>query len=162
MRTAAIGAAVLLVFAATVAAQDPSAGSTPVTASSAGHAPAMPAAPAGTKMEFDTYELVLLRRPAMPREFPPEELEKLQQAHLDYMRGLARAGKLVVAGPFGEGSPLNLRGIQLFRVGSADEARRLSEDDPAVKAGRLESLVLTWYTEKGALAFPVAERMAGH
>jgi len=28
-----------------------------------------------------------------------------------------------------------------------------------VKASRLEPVVMTWYTEKGALAFPVAEKL---
>ena len=44
-------------------------------------------------------------------------------------------------------------------MGSLEEARRLAADDPAVKAGRLEPVVMTWYTEKGALAFPLAETM---
>jgi len=32
-------------------------------------------------------------------------------------------------------------------------------EDPAVKAGRLEPVVMTWYTEEGALAFPIAEKL---
>jgi hypothetical protein len=40
-----------------------------------------------------------------------------------------------------------------------EEARRLAEQDPAVKAGVLQVEVFTWYVEKGALAFPIAEAM---
>jgi len=37
--------------------------------------------------------------------------------------------------------------------------RKLAESDPAVKAGRLMVEVMTWYTQKGALAFPVFDSM---
>jgi hypothetical protein len=35
-----------------------------------------------------------------------------------------------------------------------DEVRRLAENDPAVKAGRLKVEIVRWYFEKGAVAFP--------
>jgi hypothetical protein len=44
----------------------------------------------------------------------------------------------------------------VYRVGSIDEARKLAEDDPAVKAGRLRVEVMTWYVQKGYMAFPKA------
>ena len=43
---------------------------------------------------------------------------------------------------------------------SIEEARKLAQEDPAVKAGRLEVEALTWWVEKGAMTFPVAEAMA--
>ena len=46
-----------------------------------------------------------------------------------------------------------------FETGSVAEARALAEADPAVKAGRLRVEMMTWYTEKGALAFPGVEKM---
>ncbi|MFL5313266.1 MAG: YciI family protein [Myxococcales bacterium] len=67
-------------------------------------------------------------------------------------------GKLVVAGPLGDQDDKTARGIGLWRA-SLDEARRLSSDDPAVKAGVFKVEAMTWSTEKGALAFPVADRM---
>ena len=73
--------------------------------------------------------------------------------------GWPRKGYAVVAGPFGDQDDERLRGLVLYRVGSVDEARRLAEADPAVQAGRLEVEVMTWYTEKGALAFPGVEGM---
>jgi len=72
---------------------------------------------------------------------------------------MAREGYAVVAGPFGDQDDERLRGLVLYRVGSVGEARRLAEADPAVQAGRLEVEVMTWYTEKGALAFPGVEGM---
>jgi len=49
-------------------------------------------------------------------------------------------------------------GIGLWRT-SLEETRRLSSEDPAVKSGVFKVEAMTWSTEKGALAFPVAERM---
>jgi uncharacterized protein YciI len=72
---------------------------------------------------------------------------------------MAKAGKLLVAGPLDDQPDPRLRGIEIFRVGSLEEAKRLAADDPAVRAGRLEPVVMTWLTEKGALAFPLAEKL---
>jgi uncharacterized protein len=118
-------------------------------------APAPPAPP----VEFESYQLVLLQRPEHPREYAEERLEEIQQAHLAHLRQMAEDGKLLVAGPFDDQPDPRLRGLELFKVGSVAEARRLAEEDPAVKAGRLEAVVMTWYTEKGALTFPIAEKL---
>src|SRR5215210_461709 len=123
--------------------------------------PASPpaAAPAAQQVEFESYQLVLLQRPEHPGEYAEDKLEEMQQAHLAHLRHLAEAGKLVVAGPFDNQPDPRLRGLALFRVGSIEEARQLAESDPAVKAGRLEVVVMTWYTEKGAMTFPIAEKL---
>jgi uncharacterized protein len=117
------------------------------------------AAPAAPRIELEPYQLVILQRPEHPREYPQEKLDEIQKAHLAHLREMAAAGKLLVAGPLGDQPDPRLRGLELFRVGSLEEARKLAEDDPAVKAGRLEVVVMTWYTEKGALAFPGAEAL---
>ena len=103
---------------------------------------------------MEKYYLVLLRRPATPA--PPAgaaELEALQQKHLGHLRAMHAAGKMVVAGPFGEQKDPTLRGLCLYRVGTADEARQLAEQDPMVKARRLEVDVLAWWVEKGVMRF---------
>lgn len=116
---------------------------------------ATPAAP----VEFESYQLVLLQRPEHPREYADDKLEEIQQAHLAHLRHLAESGKLLVAGPLDDQPDPRLRGLALFSVGSLDEARQLASQDPAVKAGRLEVVVMTWHTEKDALAFPLAARL---
>jgi uncharacterized protein YciI len=113
------------------------------------------------KFEFETYQLVLLRRPANAPALGEAELEKLQAQHIGHLKKMAAEGKMVVAGPFGgDQRDPSLRGLCLYRVGSVDEARRLASEDPMVKAGRLRPEVMTWMTEKGALAFPLADAMA--
>jgi uncharacterized protein YciI len=120
--------------------------------------PAPPADPhAGARMEFDRLQLVLLVRPEHPTDYPPEKLEEIQKAHLAHIGEMAATGKLVIAGPFDEQSDVRFRGLELFRVATVEEARKLAEEDPAVKAGRLEVVSMNWYFQKGALAFPLAK-----
>lgn len=112
-------------------------------------------------MEFETYQLVLLKRPAEREDLPEARVQEIQAAHLGHLTRMAREGHMVVAGPFRDQEDERLRGLCLYRVGSVDEARRLAEQDPAVQAGRLEVEVMTWYTQKGALAFPMFEELSG-
>lgn len=118
-----------------------------------------PAPQAAAPMEFDTYQLVLLVRPAERAELPPERVQEIQAAHIGHLTRMAEEGHLVAAGPFGDQEDERFRGLALYRVGSVEEARRLAEADPAVLAGRLEVEVMNWYTEKGALAFPAFEKL---
>jgi uncharacterized protein YciI len=143
------------VLAVTLLAQ--AQGAPPVQPQAEGGSPA--AKPAAQPVEFESYQLVLLRRPEHPREYAADKLEEIQQAHLAHLRHLAQAGKLLVAGPLDDQPDPRLRGVEIFRAGSLAEAKRLAEEDPAVKAGRLEAMVMTWYTEKGALTFPIAEKL---
>ncbi len=116
-------------------------------------------APAPPKMEFETYQLALLRAVPGAKELPKEERHALLAQHLGHFRKMALEGKMVVAGPFGDQDDKTLEGLCLYRTGSVAEARALAEADPAVKAGRLRVEMMTWYTEKGALAFPGVEKM---
>ena len=56
---------------------------------------------------------------------------------------LAEEGKLIVAGPFLDDK--DIRGIFIFNVGSIEEAKKLTESDPAVKAGVLSMELHPWY-----------------
>ena len=82
-------------------------------------------------MEFDSFALVLLRRPATAPELPQDELERLQEEHLAHLRAMGEAGKLVGAGPFSDQPDESLRGL-CFYATSVDEARELAERDPSV------------------------------
>lgn len=102
---------------------------------------------------FDVYTVVLLRRPADAPELPDAELDELQRRHLAYRAQLRRDGVLVVNGPLGEQSDVSQRGLSIFATDLA-EARRLSEDDPSVQAGRLTFDLMEWWVAAGSLAFP--------
>ena len=109
---------------------------------------------------FDVYTLVLLRRPANAPEMSDAELDELQSRHLAYRAGLRRDGVLVANGPLGEQSDIGMRGLSIFAC-DIDEARRLSDGDPSVKAGRLAYDVMEWWVAAGTLAFPEADRQIG-
>ena len=109
---------------------------------------------------FDVYTLVLLRRPADAPDLPEAELDALQARHLAYRAGLRREGVLVVNGPLGEQSDVAMRGLSIFAC-DLDEARRVSDGDPSVQAGRLTYDVMEWWVAAGTLAFPEADRQVG-
>lgn len=105
--------------------------------------------------EFDVYEFVLMRRADEAPEMDEDAAELLQSQHLGYLESMKAAGYLKVAGPFDEQPDDTWRGLGLYQVGSLEEARRLAEADPSVRAGRLVVDVMRWYTKKGAVTFPL-------
>ncbi|HEX6127879.1 MAG TPA: YciI family protein [Candidatus Limnocylindria bacterium] len=109
---------------------------------------------------FDVYTLVLLRRPPDAPDMSDEELDELQARHLAYRAQLKRDGVLVANGPLREQSDPTLRGLSIFACDLAD-ARRLSDGDPSVQAGRLAYDVFEWWVAAGTLAFPDADRVVG-
>ena len=109
---------------------------------------------------FDVFTLVLLRRPADAPQMPEDELDALQARHLAYRADLRRQGLLVVNGPLLEQSDISLRGLSIFAC-DPGEARRLSDGDPSVQAGRLAFEVMEWWVAAGTLAFPDADRQVG-
>ena len=104
---------------------------------------------------FDVYTLVLLRRPANAPDLPEDELDALQARHLAYRADLRRQGVIVANGPFDEQSDTTMRGLSIFAC-SLEEAARLSDGDPSVRAGRLAYDLMEWWVAAGTLAFPNA------
>ena len=100
-------------------------------------------------IKLTTAYLALLTRGT---KWTPEKTpatEQLQKDHLANINRLAEMKKLVVAGPFGDNG--QLRGIFVFKVASIDEARALTETDPAVQAGRLAIDIHPWLVPEGVL-----------
>ncbi len=122
-----------------------------------GAAPSVPDGGPEAPPNMERYKLVILKRPANGGAKVADP-EALQRQHIGHLQAMARAGKLVVAGPFDDQADPRMRGLCVYRA-PLEEARRLAQDDPAVKAGRLEVEVLSWWVEKGALTFPIAEAM---
>ncbi|WP_411767719.1 YciI family protein [Winogradskyella sp. A3E31] len=64
--------------------------------------------------------------------------------HMSNMNTMAEAGKLVVAGPFGQNDD-SYRGLFILNVKSKEEARELLQTDPAIKANLLKAELYDWY-----------------
>ncbi|RYY12372.1 MAG: hypothetical protein EOO04_33750 [Chitinophagaceae bacterium] len=71
--------------------------------------------------------------------------DSLFAGHMKNINTLAKAGKLVVAGPFNK-NELNYRGVFVFNTASVEETKSLVSTDPAVKAGIFDVLYLPWYS----------------
>jgi hypothetical protein len=102
---------------------------------------------------FDVYAMVLLRRAPDAPAISDDDLDALQARHLAYRAGLRRDGVLVANGPLDEQSDPTLRGLSIFACDLA-EARRLTDLDPSVEAGRLAYDVFEWWVAAGTLSFP--------
>jgi uncharacterized protein len=105
-------------------------------------------------VDLEAFELALLRRPADARDYPEEQLERIQREHLAYHEKLRQSGEVVTNGPVvGQPDP-SLRGLTFYRTGSVERSRELAEADPAVLAGRLTADIMTWYCPPGTMSRP--------
>jgi uncharacterized protein YciI len=100
-------------------------------------------------VEFDRLTIVLLLLRADAPELDEDASAALQDAHMAHLADLHEAGHLVAAGPLADEE---LRGLSIFNVGP-EEARELSERDPAVRAGRLAVKVVPWMLPADAITF---------
>jgi uncharacterized protein len=73
----------------------------------------------------------------------PAKSNELLKAHLKNIIRLADDGKLLIAGPFLDDG--EIEGIFVFNVGTIEEAKALTETDPAIKAGSLVMELRPWY-----------------
>jgi uncharacterized protein YciI len=94
------------------------------------------------------YTLVLLKA-GKNRNQNPEETDKIQMEHLRYLFKLRAEKKLLLNGPL-----LNndvIVGIGIYDSTDIEEVKRLTEGDPAFKAGRLDYEVYEWFGLPGDL-----------
>jgi uncharacterized protein YciI len=109
---------------------------------------------------FDVYTVVILRRPPDAPQMADDELDALQARHLAYRSELRRQGVLVANGPLAEQSDISMRGMSIYAC-SMEEAARLSDGDPSVKAGRLAYDLMEWWVAAGTMTFPEANGPVG-
>lgn len=99
-------------------------------------------------MHFDRYTLALLvARPDAPH-LDDAETAAIRDGHLAHLARLHDAGHLIAAGPL---AAEGYFGLSVFRVGP-EEARALSEADPACRAGWFTVTILPWRVPAGAIA----------
>jgi uncharacterized protein len=99
------------------------------------------------KPVMKNYFMVFLKK-GLHRDQDSLEVQKIQKAHMDNITKLAQSGKLTIAGPFLDDG--DLRGIFVFDVQTLEEAKSLTETDPAIKSGRLSYEIHPFMTQQGA------------
>ncbi len=92
--------------------------------------------------KMTVYYMAFLKR-GPDRSHDSLTAAKIQEGHMAHIMQMAKDKKLVLAGPFMDNG--DLRGIFVFNVSSIEEAVDLTNQDPAVKSGRLVMEIHPWY-----------------
>lgn len=92
------------------------------------------------------YYMVLLKK-GPHRDQDSTTAAQIQKGHIEHINKMAADGKLNVAGPFLDDS--EIKGIFIFDCSDEQEVKKLCDNDPAVKAGRLTYEIHPWMTQKG-------------
>ncbi len=88
-----------------------------------------------------------------------EESKKAFNGHMENMRKLVTEGKLIVAGPMGKNDK-TYRGIFIFDVPTIEEATKLVNTDPAIKAKLLSVDLYEWYGSAALAEYlPVSDKI---
>jgi uncharacterized protein len=103
-------------------------------------------------MQFDRHTLVLLVLRPDALELTDEEAADLQDRHLAFRADLRERGYLLAGGPLVDQDDERLRSVSIWMC-DPEMARRLSREDPAVRAGRLAVEVMTWMVPAGNVRF---------
>jgi uncharacterized protein YciI len=101
--------------------------------------------------DMQTIHIALLYRGPSASKESTAEAQKIQEAHLAHITKLAKEGHALIAGPFGGDG--DLRGVIFLKAASADAAKALEADDPAVKAGRLRIEIVSFMTPGNWFSF---------
>jgi uncharacterized protein len=97
--------------------------------------------------DLEKYQFGFLKRgPNWTSENTPE-VKKIQEGHMANINKMAKAGKLLAAGPIADDG--EIRGIFIFKAASLEEAQSLANEDPAIKSGRLTLEIQNWVGPRG-------------
>jgi uncharacterized protein YciI len=91
------------------------------------------------------FQMAILAKGPKWETTSAEERGRIFQQHLASVLSMHDAGKIAIAGPFGDDT--NLVGIFIMRTASVDEARTWVDADPAVKAGLMAPEIHPWWSE---------------
>jgi uncharacterized protein YciI len=99
---------------------------------------------------MEQYAMVFMNRTDQWNPDGPHFDETLQQ-HGAFIKQMIDQGNVALAGHFPFSDSGELRGVEVFRVG-LEQAAKLTEGDPAVRAGLVRPEIHPWITAKGVLA----------
>ena len=101
---------------------------------------------------FDEHTVIFLVRSPTAPALEEDELDRLQAAHLAYLRDLHRQRVLIANGPLTQQTDARMRGISVYAL-PLEEALSVARADPMVVAGRLEIQGARWLTAEGFARF---------
>lgn len=107
----------------------------------------------GDEYGMKNYVFVILKTGPNDVAVKGKEREDAFKGHMENIGRLADEGKLAVAGPFGKNDK-SYRGLYIFNIATVEEARKLVETDPAVKAGIFVADLTPWYGSASLMATP--------
>lgn len=90
------------------------------------------------------YVLCIMRTGPKDAKIKGKRRDLAFAGHMANIGKLADEGKLTVAGPFGK-NKIAYRGLFIFDVANVEDAKKLVETDPAVKAGIFVYDLIPWY-----------------
>ncbi len=93
------------------------------------------------------YFMALLKK-GPQRDQKPEVAQRIQTEHLAHMEKLHKAGYINIAGPFADNQ--EMQGMVIYSVPTLEDALKMTQEDPAVKAGRLIIEVHPFWAAKGS------------
>lgn len=102
------------------------------------------------KMGMRSYVLAILKTGPKDAEIKGETRSELFKGHFSNMTRLANEGLLSVAGPFGKNDK-TFRGLFILNVKTVEEAQKLVETDPTIKAGIFIVDLVPWYGSAGLM-----------
>jgi uncharacterized protein YciI len=99
----------------------------------------------GPQHKLVQFQMAIMKKGPKWETTSAEERGRIFQQHLANVLSMHDAGKIAIAGPFGDDT--NLVGIFIMRTASADEARTWVDGDPAVQAGLMAPEMHPWWSE---------------
>lgn len=105
------------------------------------------------EMGLRNYVLAILKTGPNDSKVIGDARNAAFKGHFDNMGKLAADGKLAVAGPFGTNDKA-FRGLFILAVETVEEAKKLAETDPAVKAGIFVVEYVPWMGSASLMATP--------
>jgi uncharacterized protein YciI len=85
-----------------------------------------------------------------------DDIERVVDAHKEWLAEMEAAGKIFVAGPFlDENYSYSATGLIVFRAETAEEARDLAERDPMHGLGLRTFRIVPWQLNEGTMRIEI-------
>ena len=104
------------------------------------------------EFKLEKFYMVLLAKGPNWKAGETPEYKRMQAEHMAKVSEFAKSGKILLGGPVPQDEWL--KGVGIFAVDSAEEARRLASDSSFVTSGYFSVEVHPWYAAKDIMKMP--------